>query len=821
MSSENKFWPKLPVPFRSSFDIVEASQPDAEARCTRRSGSQVSSVCLSEDSCAHGFAIVPESDEPDQTAPTVSGRTGSRFKSLPTGAFPSSSSHNDINNFSSELSPGIGNNHCRHSSEAIGKSGHVHTPIGVAGRPPDLNIIGAGQDHDREQRQGSANDDFRTIPSPVSPRVLLSSGPRVLRKKLGVPQHSVINHPVDCSPDPHNTHASHIPSSESECCERTVSPTRLTGPATLSHPHPIYPDVDTEPPTLSLSSSKKPSLHINTDVTTSHRPASVFTHLSLQNTPAITTGNVLVDNPTRYQVMSAGSRHSDVTTQSPTRVHTTHSWEPQSSQNKPSKLIKRRVGLHAVSPSAPPSLGHKVSRGMWPGKPAVGSGTSPSEQNRQESLPRLRTPSPFQVDIPIHHSWHDRRTTFHFSESRSENPAATPFPETTSRRTSVSTEALASLAWTGTPTPSLTSCPFIAALRHRQSSSDQSRHNGMTMDVDDDSVSDDVMVDRLERIRRMDRLTEQGRDSSPPRSSVTAHSSRLGGRRTSCTSPLHLWHSESNKVLSLPLIPDNHTSDSEDAATWQAARKTLLCIREIVRTERKYHDGMQMLLNSQTTAPPPPSMLTYVPALVRTSEMLLKGFLEDPSAWGVSTTFMACEDELEATMVSWCAVVGTFFTEGNNAEAGRLTGRRRLHKSGTMSGSQTVMSNPSSPVAKESTIKEGKRISDESWRTGENARGDSESQITLPALSSWKLVSGAGQEPNGQSPSRRFSVRDLAIQPTQRVMRYVLLYRDLLNCTPSASPSRPLVECALEVATRIANECDGAQRNPAFLRIQT
>ncbi|KAG2084845.1 hypothetical protein BD769DRAFT_556322 [Suillus cothurnatus] len=68
----------------------------------------------------------------------------------------------------------------------------------------------------------------------------------------------------------------------------------------------------------------------------------------------------------------------------------------------------------------------------------------------------------------------------------------------------------------------------------------------------------------------------------------------------------------------------------------------------------------------------------------------------------------------------------------------------------------------------------------------------------------------------GELPTRRQSVRDLAIQPTQRVMRYVLLYRDLLESTPLTSPSRALVERALEAATRIANKCDHAQGNAAF-----
>ncbi|TFK95042.1 hypothetical protein K466DRAFT_475189 [Polyporus arcularius HHB13444] len=64
----------------------------------------------------------------------------------------------------------------------------------------------------------------------------------------------------------------------------------------------------------------------------------------------------------------------------------------------------------------------------------------------------------------------------------------------------------------------------------------------------------------------------------------------------------------------------------------------------------------------------------------------------------------------------------------------------------------------------------------------------------------------------------KMTIRDLAIQPTQRVMRYVLQYRDLLDHTPTTSPSRGLVERAHESALRIAKKCDRAQAHAAFLR---
>lgn len=48
-------------------------------------------------------------------------------------------------------------------------------------------------------------------------------------------------------------------------------------------------------------------------------------------------------------------------------------------------------------------------------------------------------------------------------------------------------------------------------------------------------------------------------------------------------------------------------------------------------------------------------------------------------------------------------------------------------------------------------------------------------------------------------------------------LSFNLVRIDLLRSTPLTSPSRALVERALEAATRIANKCDHAQDNTAFL----
>lgn len=205
-------------------------------------------------------------------------------------------------------------------------------------------------------------------------------------------------------------------------------------------------------------------------------------------------------------------------------------------------------------------------------------------------------------------------------------------------------------------------------------------------------------------------------------------------------------------------------------------------------------------------------MSPHVLALVSASEMLLKCFLEDPSAWGVSTAFVASEDELEASMVSWCAVAGAFFTDGDDARSNRA-GKWRIRKFGAPSSSSSVSS-----VTKKAPTSLSPQL-----------------PPIFAAVNPANETNNMSKEYHTGRPKRKLSVRDLAIQPIQRVMRYVLLYRgmfyqpyfpvishhsilDLLDCTPPMSPSRVLVERALEAAARIASHCDSAQSNPAFYR---
>lgn len=198
-------------------------------------------------------------------------------------------------------------------------------------------------------------------------------------------------------------------------------------------------------------------------------------------------------------------------------------------------------------------------------------------------------------------------------------------------------------------------------------------------------------------------------------------------------------------------------------------------------------------------------MLSYLPDLIRVSEALLKAFIDDPSAWGVSAAFMACEDDIEGAMVSWSSVAGDFFTDSpsKGAESVSIGAKWRRRKSLLLSatgnplpivvGKPSGISPPASPTAFRPllslTNEAGSRIR-ERQRTGSI---DSSTERSRSRVNSVDEQDGRADDSKRELPTRRQSVRDLAIQPTQRVMRYVLLYQGTLR-SPSITSRLDLRE---------------------------
>lgn len=353
-------------------------------------------------------------------------------------------------------------------------------------------------------------------------------------------------------------------------------------------------------------------------------------------------------------------------------------------------------------------------------------------------------------------------------------------------------------------------------------------------------VPDEVLVQELDNLRKNAAVKRARRKSRTPLQSDSGHTTES----TYSVSPTSPWRPGVHFRLGGDSDSEDEVDGEEDDEAlygfendadeeeWKAARRALLCCRELVRTERSYQARLRELMNSQSSHPFFSLLLSYVPALLGASEALLVRLMDDPSAWGVSAAFIGCEEELEAAFVAWCGIVGNFYIDGEDKDK---RGRRR-RKSGDgltnflgpseSRGFSAVRSASQSGIAgmvrPGSNMAETRRMS--LYSTAESglftaALGtglafglaspptlDSKDGSTASigkdhgptgtlsrTLSAWKrksmpsslynIPSSLGVPPSptaahGQGKEGKLlTLRDLAIQPTQRVMRYVLQYK--------------------------------------------
>ncbi|KAF9482457.1 hypothetical protein BDN70DRAFT_427949 [Pholiota conissans] len=274
------------------------------------------------------------------------------------------------------------------------------------------------------------------------------------------------------------------------------------------------------------------------------------------------------------------------------------------------------------------------------------------------------------------------------------------------------------------------------------------------------------------------------------------------------------------------------------ASSWLAAQRALLTCRELLLTERRYLVLMQTLLNAHTVPAPPPLMLHYVSDLVRASETVLADMEKRPSVAGVADAFVQRQAELETAYVRWCGVVGGFFVPhsecagadeadlGGGSVEGHPAVKRRRTAGDVEPTTQPLYQHsgppPVTPLLR--TVSTWRKSMPSIPSLGLGTVGENGVSVVQHGPGHGNAVwkrEGDTPSPSPTTPAvkpiRKHSVRDLAILPTQRVMRYVLLYRDLLSHTPPSSSSRPVVERAIEAACRIADKCNRAQGNAAFI----
>lgn len=380
-----------------------------------------------------------------------------------------------------------------------------------------------------------------------------------------------------------------------------------------------------------------------------------------------------------------------------------------------------------------------------------------------------------------------------------------PLPRLSQVPSSLGTDDLVSLAWTGevqttTPSEDVYQSDFsssLSAVSHTQPRTRSKSMHSMTqrrsllrkpkdastvveppspvpwslaMAITDDKITDEKLVDQLEDMRKKEQ---------PLQNPVWI----------TCASPSYQAVLQ-DSYTEYPPEPDEFSVEESPQSSWNAARQALLLCREMLRTERRYLAALRTLARGGTATHPPAMMLFHIPRLITASECFLQSMTKNPSVQGVSEAFLASQDQLHEAFVSWCSIVGSFFYKDDS-------GKLKTDSEDTSGVLRRIASLPTS---------------------------DTTSMEKLVVIEPNKIRRNSKVRP---------SVRDLAILPTQRIVRYVLLFKgkaiirgvvqfltcslsELQDLTPITMLSSTIVAEALRVAHSIAQKSDEAQGHSAF-----
>jgi len=276
-------------------------------------------------------------------------------------------------------------------------------------------------------------------------------------------------------------------------------------------------------------------------------------------------------------------------------------------------------------------------------------------------------------------------------------------------------------------------------------------------------------------------------------------------------------------------------------AAWKMQKRALLSSREVILTERSYLSQLtrfhSAVIGGYAASYCPDILFEYLPLLVQTSQLFLSFMEEDPSAWGVTAAFISAADVLERTLVAYCAVAGEVMVKCRKAGSSSYPGHgigpwsngsnsghqsssnvpatdelggqhqssmTRSHSTGLISRRKWRKSLPSGAAAPGFGFGFGMSASSSSVppssyappgvppsRSSSNAQVDhsDSSSPVLPTSSS--VISGSTTSATPVTSHSSFSAStfaqgklranmtasEIAVQPTQRVTRYVLLYR--------------------------------------------
>jgi hypothetical protein len=261
---------------------------------------------------------------------------------------------------------------------------------------------------------------------------------------------------------------------------------------------------------------------------------------------------------------------------------------------------------------------------------------------------------------------------------------------------------------------------------------------------------------------------------------------------------------------STPPLPSNPCNP------WLTTQRALLTTRELILTERHYLASLLLLLTPDSTLTPVPEMmLSHAKQLIDVSKRLLEGMEKEPSARGVAEVFVAVGGlsvDVESAFVGWCGAVGGWFQD-DLADTQAAVGVKRKRKgcesvggsaeyqlmiSGHGSSGSGGVTFPTSTTTDEHAHTSPLKRTVSTWRKSmpsipglgeggvwrrdkdkEDRDKDEGGSSCGPTRTAFDDDPSPSAMPSTCKPLRKPAVRDLAILPTQRVTRYVLLYRGM------------------------------------------
>jgi hypothetical protein len=238
-----------------------------------------------------------------------------------------------------------------------------------------------------------------------------------------------------------------------------------------------------------------------------------------------------------------------------------------------------------------------------------------------------------------------------------------------------------------------------------------------------------------------------------------------------------------------PRKTNKHTrSRSTPSPALLAAQRAFFACRELILTERHYIAKLLALVQQQTATPPPPLMCDRAKELLHASECVLKGMEKDPSARGVARAFLEVEEQVQGAYLRWCGVVGAWFSgDGFSQDDSAPVGRPSLDLS--------EVGNLVRNFSVKTRNKIGSRT--DADKQASSVKSSEEEDVSMSPLkrtvSTWRksvptlgfdtppLYGGGDRKKDKESEreARKPEIRELAILPTQRVMRYDMLYHGI------------------------------------------